>query len=194
MDILQIDQNILEWLNGFLVGRSSVLDFIIKTLAVAAVYVILPLGLLYLWFYFKNKREATFLAFVACIFSWFVLTKLIIANLWFRPRPDLGLVGAKELVFHRPDYSFPSDHATAIFAVAFGLYAFGFKRAGHWFLLGAIIVSIARVAIGVHFPLDILGGVVSALVGLAIINLFKRYILRYLYKPIVFVLSKARLA
>ena len=194
MNILQIDQNLLVWLNGLLVGKSAVLDFVVKSIAVYAIYFILPVGLLFLWFSAPKRHETLGLALGTCLLAWFVLTKLIFSKIWFRPRPDLGLIGIKELVFHRPDYSFPSDHATALFAVAISLYFFGWKKAGHWFLAFAIIVSVARVAVGVHFPLDILGGIASALIMVLIVWAFKKPIVRYIYKPVESVLKKVRLA
>jgi undecaprenyl-diphosphatase len=185
VNILRVDEKVLVWLNELLVGRSEVLDTVVKAISVYAIYIVLPIGLLYLWFKFKKEREATFLAFFSCIFSWFVITKAIVSNIWFRPRPNLGLVGGKELIFHRPDYSFPSDHATALFAVALGLYIFGFRRAGNWFLLFAVIICLARVAVGVHFPLDIVAGAASGLIGVIIVKILQKPILKYIYKPIL---------
>lgn len=193
MNILDTDQKALVAVHDFLIGRNIVLDKVILYLAEYAIYVV-PIILLILWFTVKKQREALFLAFINCMFSWFVLTKLIISNIWFRPRPDLAMLNIKEVIFHRPDYSFPSDHATALFALTFGLYLFGYKKAGHWFLALAILVSIARVAVGVHYPFDILGGIISAGIGTVIIYMAKEPILKYLYKPLVSLLKKVRLA
>ncbi len=193
MNILELDQKALLAVHDFLIGRNVVLDTIIKILAEYSIYLV-PVVLLILWFTVKKQREALFLAFINCMFSWFILTKLIISNIWFRPRPDLAILNIKEVIFHRPDYSFPSDHATTLFALTFALYLFGYKKAGHWFLALAILVSIARVAVGVHFPFDIVGGIISAGFGTVIIYLVKRPLLQYVYKPIVAILKKVRLA
>jgi undecaprenyl-diphosphatase len=80
------------------------------------------------------------------------------------PRPFmLGL--AANVFDHAPDSSFPSDHATVLFAVA---AAFAFQPASRLRLLGAIVALIGlavgwgRVALGVHFPFDILGAAIIA--------------------------------
>lgn len=179
--------------HDFLIGRSLVLDQVVKYLAEYSIYVV-PVILLVLWFRAKKQREALALSVFSMVFSWLFLTKVVASHIWFRPRPDLAILNIKEVLFHRPDYSFPSDHATALFALTFGLYVFGYKKAASWFLALAILVSISRIAVGVHFPLDIFGGIVSAAIGTLIIYLLAKPILKFIYKPIVFVLKKVRLA
>ena len=75
-----------------------------------------------------------------------------------RPFAALGLV---PLVPHSADASFPSDHALVSAAVAWPLLA---RRpgVGAWCLLVALIVGLARVAAGLHFPSDVLGSALLA--------------------------------
>jgi undecaprenyl-diphosphatase len=193
VDILNIDQKALQAVNHFFVGKSPILDSVVKGVAVYSIYVV-PVLLIVLWFTAKKHREALFLAFISTIFSWLVMTKEIASHLWYRARPDLAVLNIKEVIFHRPDYSFPSDHATALFALTFSLYIFGYKKAAYWFLAIAILVSITRVAVGVHFPLDILGGIACAALGTWVIYLLRKPILKYLFKPVVAVLKLVRLA
>lgn len=62
------------------------------------------------------------------------------------------------------DPSFPSDHATAAFALAVAVFAYH-RRAG-WLMIGvASVLAIARVAVGTHYPGDVVGG---ALLGTAV--------------------------
>ena len=193
MNILEIDQNILLGLNRALVGKNAFLDNILVFCGVYLVYA-LPIILLLMWFFIKTKQKATAFAFVSTIFSWFVITKTIVPAIWFRARPDLNLIGAKELLFQRPDYSFPSDHATALFGITFGLYMFGYKKAGNWFLLYSFIIVFCRVVLGIHFPLDIVGGAVSGLVGVTIFKLFEKPLEKYIFTPTISFLKKLRLA
>ena len=75
------------------------------------------------------------------------------------PRPRPFLVLPIHLLVTSPprDPSFPSDHAAVASAIAVTLrgVAPGWARLG---LLGAVIIGASRVAIGVHYPSDILGG------------------------------------
>lgn len=192
MSILSVDQNILTAVNFCFVGRSSILDAIVRFFAVYLIY-LLPIILVVMWFKLKNRRFEIFASFIGAIFAWFVITKSIVPHIWFRARPDLSAIGIKELVFHRPDYSFPSDHATALFALAFGFYIFKFKRAGNWFLLYAIVITFFRVAIGVHFPLDIVAGALSGLIGVALVKLLENPVRKYLFSPIMKLLKLLRI-
>lgn len=60
--------------------------------------------------------------------------------------------------------SFPSGHTAAAFAFAAGMVYISRRRGRHLWWLYAVFVGVSRVACGVHFPLDVLGG---AFVGLA---------------------------
>jgi undecaprenyl-diphosphatase len=87
----------------------------------------------------------------------------LIAALWQRPRPyqdhPLGIV---PLLSHTHDASFPSDHATAAFAIAFGVL-FVVRRTGWLFVAWAALIAASRVLAGMHYPTDVLAG---ALIGL----------------------------
>jgi undecaprenyl-diphosphatase len=85
----------------------------------------------------------------------------IISHLWERPRPYIGHADAHLFIPASHDPSFPSDHATAAFAIAVSLLLRN-RRVGVPALVVAVLVSIARVAVGTHYPGDVLGG---ALVG-----------------------------
>lgn len=194
MDILATDQNFLYWLNNAILGKSAVVDCVFVFLGVYLIYA-LPIIMLTLWFVYPKKRVPLTLAFFACLVSWLLITKFVVPNyIWFRPRPDLGLIGLKEVIFHRPSYSFPSDHATALFAITFGLCAFGWKKAGSWFLLYTLLILIPRVVIGIHFPLDIIGGVLSGAVGVLLIYSCRDFLAKNVVKPIEKILKKVWLA
>jgi undecaprenyl-diphosphatase len=90
------------------------------------------------------------------------LTSLI-AALVERPRPfflpsDLGF-DITRLIPIPFNSSFPSGHTSAAFAMASAL-AWVDRRWGVVALLIALLVGLGRVAVGVHYPSDILGGMV----------------------------------
>lgn len=61
------------------------------------------------------------------------------------------------------DASFPSDHATAAFAIAFAFLMLGRNRQGFALAVAATLISFSRVYVGTHYVSDILGGAVVAL-------------------------------
>jgi undecaprenyl-diphosphatase len=81
-----------------------------------------------------------------------------------RDRPNVVYASPKPLVHAPHDGSFPSGHATVSFACA-TLLSFYAPRAAPAFFLLAAAIAWSRVYVGVHYPLDVLGG---AVLGVAI--------------------------
>lgn len=82
----------------------------------------------------------------------------VIGSLWDRPRPYEAHPGdAHLLLAPSPDPSFPSDHATAAYAIAIAILL-RHRKAGVVALVLATLVAISRVALGTHYPSDVLGG------------------------------------
>lgn len=94
----------------------------------------------------------------------------VIGSLWDRPRPYEAHPGdAHLLLAPSPDPSFPSDHATAAYAIAFAVLL-RHRKGGVIALILATLVAVSRVALGTHYPTDILGG--AALGALAALLLW----------------------
>ena len=75
------------------------------------------------------------------------------------PRTRRGRTSCRR---RRPDPSFPSDHAAAAFAIAFAILAFS-RRAGMRFLVAATLIGLSRIALGLHYPSDVIAGRVRRL-------------------------------
>jgi undecaprenyl-diphosphatase len=81
----------------------------------------------------------------------------IIVEIWARPRPYVAHPGTHLFIAPSGDPSFPSDHATAAFAIAVALLL-RHRKAGWIALAMAVVLSVARVAVGIHYPGDVLAG------------------------------------
>jgi undecaprenyl-diphosphatase len=88
----------------------------------------------------------------------------IAGAVWYHDRPFVDHPQQTLLLIHHAaDNSFPSDHATVAFAVAFAVLVFH-RRLGALLVLAAIGVAVDRVVVGVHYPVDV---VASAFVAAA---------------------------
>src|SRR4029078_3219824 len=84
----------------------------------------------------------------------------IIAHIWERPRPYIAHPGDAHLfIAASHDPSFPSDHATAAFAIAVALLLRD-RQEGMLRVVLAVTLCVARVAVGTHYPGDVLAGAV----------------------------------
>lgn len=86
----------------------------------------------------------------------------LIGAIAYRPRPfEVGL--GLNLMNHVPENSFPSDHATLVFALAFSLLMSPLRRLGLALAVLGVGVGWGRIYLGAHYPGDILGGAVLGL-------------------------------
>ena len=81
----------------------------------------------------------------------------IIGNVVDRARPYETLANVHVLVDKTSDFSFPSDHATAVGAVAVGLF-FVDRWLGLATTIAAVVMAFTRVYVGAHYFGDVLAG------------------------------------
>ncbi len=127
---------------------------------------------LIIWAIFvSQKKMYNFsLLFLSGISSWLVANILKITMKINRPFVELGI----NPLHHEVGFSFPSQHMAVFTALSVAMFLIN-KRAGFVFLIIAILIGFSRIIVGVHYPLDILGGLfVGALVGFIIIKIFKK--------------------
>ena len=92
-----------------------------------------------------------------------LLVNQAIAHLWSRSRPFAAHSDATVFGARSHDPSFPSDHASAAFAIAVTVFLFD-RVVGGIFMLAATSIAAGRIVTGVHYPADVVAGV---LVGTA---------------------------
>ncbi|MFH1286921.1 MAG: phosphatase PAP2 family protein [Candidatus Magasanikbacteria bacterium] len=117
-------------------------------------------------------REQSFLQFFNIIFFFFViifsfLMNYIFALIWRRPRPIKEFPEINTLIHTMGTWkSFPSDHTISSVILLFGVFWFGMPLwAVFLFSLSVILIPFSRIFVGVHYPRDIVGGFVFALLG-----------------------------
>ena len=131
------------------------------TLITNEYFLYILLGIVLIYMFKKNedtKRLAkeTITAFIICTI--FVVLKLIFQ----RPRPFDAFNELVPLVDKPTDYSFPSGHTASAFICAFMVYDGLPKKYSILIIILAILVAFSRLYVGVHYPTDILAGIILA--------------------------------
>ncbi|PKL72279.1 undecaprenyl-diphosphatase [Candidatus Kuenenbacteria bacterium HGW-Kuenenbacteria-1] len=118
--------------------------------------------LVFLFFFLKEKTkkiQLIILALGSTALAWFL--NQLISLIHFRQRPFISHHDIVQLVQHASDKSFPSDHTTISFALGFSIFLLN-KKIGTIALVCAFFVAFARIFCGLHYPLDIFGGIIMA--------------------------------
>lgn len=123
---------------------------------------LVPLILVSLWCWGNESQRA--LALKACVVALVALgINQFLSIVWPHPRPFIMGLG-HTFIPHAVDSSFPSDHATVFAAIGLTLVFANIRSVAGWAtLLLGVCVAWARVFLGLHFPLDMVGAV--AVVG-----------------------------
>jgi undecaprenyl-diphosphatase len=161
-------------------------------------FILCCLVLVWLWFSTsdptrrRTQQKTALTALISVGMASIMMT--IINGHFFRERPFNVLpAGSVNLLFYKPhDSSFPSNFAAVIFSIAIPV----FLKNKTWgsFLLGvAILSSFGRVFMGVHYPLDVLGGAAIGFLGCTVALVIVR-VLRPLIALVINALQRVYLA
>ena len=111
-----------------------------------------------------KTRKTGYAAVLSLIFG-VIVTNLLLKNIVARPRPFAEIEALIPMITKPKDFSFPSGHTTASFAVALVMLRMLPKKFGIPAVVLAALVAFSRLYLGVHYPTDVLTGFVIALVG-----------------------------
>ncbi|MBI2446457.1 MAG: phosphatase PAP2 family protein [Parcubacteria group bacterium] len=171
---MAIDLKVFYFFND-LAGQWLILDRLFVFFGYYLPYFLVAAFLLILYFskYPRREKRQIFLTTaVSTIISRFGFVS-IIRLFYQRPRPFLEYQ-VNQLIA-KNEFSFPSGHAAFFFALAMAIYFYN-KKWGVWFFAAAVLIALARIAAGIHYPTDILAGaVIGILSACAVFHLIKRY-------------------
>lgn len=181
--LCQIEANILLWIQEHL--RNEVTDPIVKWITHLGDHGILWIALLLILLCISKTRKAAILGASSLVLT-FVVTNLCLKPFVARVRPYEAIDGLVRIIEAQSDKSFPSGHTANSMAVGVILWKISqsceklgnkkiyFPKFAGWFvLILSILIGLSRLYVGVHYPTDILGGAVIAMVVSVIV--FKIY-------------------
>jgi undecaprenyl-diphosphatase len=154
-----MDWSLLHALNEFLFHHDAVEDPLLFYVNASEALFIATLAVVFLAAYgarYVAWRRATVAAVLSAGLG--LAVAKVISELVDRARPFVADAHDVHLFSgHAADPGFPSDHATAAFAIATAIVLR--KRSwGIFALAAAAVLSVGRVALGVHYPSDVLAG------------------------------------
>ncbi len=117
----------------------------------------------------RKNQLMVFSAVIAAIISRGIITETI-RFFYFNPRTFMAL-NFTPLVSDTAS-SFPSGHMTFFFAVAAAVYFYN-KKLGWWLAGFSLLIGIARIYAGVHWPYDIIVGIVIGIASGWLVSWYK---------------------
>jgi len=171
--MFNLDLYLFNQINGF-AGKWQWLDYTEMFFAQYFEYFLWLCLFIFLVINVKKHWRVVIMAITTAVISRFVIAE-IIRWIWFRPRPFVALNFIPLINQSPAEAAFPSAHASFYFALSTIIYLYN-KKLGIFFLTSTFLITVARVFVGVHWPLDIVAGaIIGIILGLVINNFSKKY-------------------
>lgn len=171
--LLQLDGNILLFIQEYL--RSDMMTPIwkfITFLGDAGWFWILLSAILLIP---KKTRKIGIVCVISLLLGT-LITNVALKNIVARTRPYEVVPGLQLLIEKQHDFSFPSGHSCASFAVAMVLFKMVPKVWGIPAVVLAALIAFSRLYVGVHYPTDVIVGILigifSAWVAVKLIRFY----------------------
>ena len=184
--LFQFESNLLLWIQEYL--RSDFLDPIVKFITHSGDHGYLWIALLIILLCIPKTRRAAMIG-AATLLLTFIVTNLCLKPLIGRTRPYEVIEGLTRIIEKQSDRSFPSGHTANSMAVGVSLWRVSkkyeiigdkklyFPKAAGWaVLVWSVLVGLSRLYVGVHFPTDVLGGAIVAILNTVIVfTVYKKW-------------------
>ncbi len=175
--LLNLDIKLFLFINSDL--ANPILDFIFPIITQQKVWIVLLAIMAVIYFRKSGKKSLYVILFgILLIGISDLLCVRIIKPLFHRHRPcdpDFLVEGGRFLVGNLRSLSFPSAHAMNFFAAS-AFFSLLYHKYWLIFLCTAFIIGLTRIYVGVHYPLDVLGG---GLAGLALGYIYGKIALKF---------------
>lgn len=177
-----INKIIFLWLNASAHPSQITVD-LATGLAQFQIWIV-PLVIAIVWLRGEEPQRRTMLAATAAGLVALFANQLI-GMVWWHPRPFMIGFG-HTLIAHAADSSFPSDHLSLWWAVAFSFMLNpSLTVSGIVLGISGLPLAWARIYLGVHFPLDMAGAAIVAILSTALMHYLPDWCFDSIYKVMI---------
>ncbi len=173
-----LDHSLCLWINSW-AGKFISLDIFGIFCADFLIFVIPLLIIIFYLFGRRNRLVSVLLKIIFAVALAYLISHLlnyVLGVFFVRQRPFIvypAIYQLSKFLASPQDFSFPSDHTSMAFVM--GLIVFiDWRKFGLILLTFSLIVGLSRIFIGVHYPLDILGGILTACLSVWIVDIIFR--------------------
>ena len=158
MSLETLNLSLFHVINGAQDASQFIIRLAIFLLMISSIFFYSYLHFMVLWrSRFKNRVIKS--VFLTCVS---LLVGYVISLFYHHPRPFVMGVGTT-FIEHAPTASFPSNHMLIFSTIALSYLFAQRKMIGIILLFLSFVVAWSRIYLGVHFPLDMLGAFIVAL-------------------------------
>ncbi len=175
----QWEQDLLHWIQGI---RNPMLDSIVPKITSLANYGRFWVAVVFLLLIIPKHRKLGLQCTIAIAIS-VILCNIIIKPLAMRARPCWLEPDLLQLIKSPKDYSIPSGHTNISFVVAASVFSRN-KKLGIPLLVIAALIGFSRMYVFVHWPTDILCGMLTGVIGAISAYMIVNYINKRMGKTI----------
>lgn len=149
--------SVLHWFESI---HNPVLNAVMKVITGFGNVGIFWIALSVLLLFFKKTRKTAIAMAISLVFS-VTFTNLLIKNIVDRIRPFAADPTLLQSIFIKlpKDASFPSGHTSASIAAAVAFFMID-KKWGIPCIIFALLISVSRLYLLVHFPTDVIAGLI----------------------------------
>lgn len=153
--LTRFEGDILLWIQQNLRGF---LDAPVRAITMLGNHGLFWIALTLLLLFFRKTRRAALVSALSMLLTLLVVN-ILLKPLVARIRPYEIIEGLRCIVARESEFSFPSGHSANSLACAWVLYRLCDKKLGLPALILAILISLSRLYVGVHYPTDVLAGI-----------------------------------
>lgn len=150
------DHKIVKWVSGLRKDKITLIMRFFTRLGDGILWT--ALSILFLLINLNVGLALTFSILIQLFFQ------VVFKNFFIRQRPYIRHEEISNLMLPPDKFSFPSGHTAAAFAVAFSFYYF-YPVLFTPFIILASLIGISRIYLGLHYPTDVLAGLVLGFVS-----------------------------